>query len=108
MKKAHVILLIISICCWDVAAAQSNPMEMGNFFIKNYSRDFLNGRGVNWTVAQDTNGIVLIGNHLNGIALYDGKRVKKINLKGLPYGEEGRKIRTDSKGNIYLASNIQV
>lgn len=106
MKKAHVILLIISICYWDVATAQSNPMEMGNYFIKNYSRDFLNGRGVNWTVAQDTNGIVLIGNHLNGIALYDGKRVKKINLKGLPYGEEGRKIRVDSKGNIYLASNF--
>lgn len=106
MKKAHIILLIISICCRNVAIAQINPMETGNYFIKNYSRDFLNGRGVNWTVAQDTNGIVLVGNHLNGIALYDGKRVKKINLKGLPYGEEGRKIRTDSKGNIYLASNF--
>jgi hypothetical protein len=38
MKKAHVILLIISICCWDVAAAQSNPMEMGNFFINEVGR----------------------------------------------------------------------
>jgi hypothetical protein len=106
MKKTHISLLIFLLFSWGVATSQSNPMEMGNFFIKNYSRDFLNGRGVNWTVAQDTNGIVLIGNHLNGIALYDGKRVKKINLKGLPYGEEGRKIRTDSKGNIYLASNF--
>ncbi len=85
---------------------QGNPMEQGNYFISKYTRDFFNGRGANWTIAQDTNGIILVGNHMNGIAVYDGKRVKQLKLKGVPYNAEGRKIEIDTKGKMYVASNF--
>lgn len=89
-----------------VVLGQVNPMEEGNYFISKYSRDFLNGRGANWTIAQDTNGIIMVGNHINGIALYDGKRVKQLKLKGVPYYSEARKIAMDKKGKLYVASDF--
>lgn len=102
--KRIIYYLLVFFSCSTQIFAQGNPAELGNYFIKNFSRDYLNGRGTNWDIEQDKNGLILIGNLNNGIALYDGQRVKKIEMNGLPYLEEARDIKVDSKGQLHVAS----
>ena len=56
--------------------AEAQKIETGNFFVTNYSRSFLNTVSGNWSLLQDPEGVIYIGNN-NGILLYDGQKIRE-------------------------------
>jgi len=84
------------------AAAQKNKNETGNFFISNYSRSFLNSISGNWSILQDPDGVIYVGNSYDGVLVYDGQKVRRVNNKaGLPKIGGGRALAMDSQKTIY-------
>ena len=57
------------------ANAQQAKIETGNFFVSNYSRSFLNSISGNWSILQDPEGVIYIGNTYEGILMYDGQKI---------------------------------
>ena len=85
-----------------MAQAQSNKIETGNFFVTNYSRSYLNSITGNWTILQDPEGVIYIGNSFNGILVYDGQKIRRVlNNQGLPKLGGTRTLVSDSKNTIY-------
>jgi hypothetical protein len=85
-----------------LAQAQSNKIETGNFFVTNYSRSFLNTVSVNWSLLQDPEGVIYIGNTYEGILVYDGQKIRRVlNNQGLPKMGLTRALVMDSKKTIY-------
>ena len=85
-----------------LAQAQSNKIETGNFFVTNYSRSYLNSITGNWTILQDPDGVIYIGNSFNGILVYDGQKIRRVlNNQGLPKLGGTRTLVSDSKNTIY-------
>ena len=80
-----------------------NP-ELGNYFINNYSRAFLNNSNTNFAVLQDQDGVMYIGNVADGITIYDGQRISRVLTKNrLPLKGISKDIVMDSKKNIYAS-----
>ena len=85
-----------------MSQAQSNKIETGNFFVTNYSRSYLNSITGNWTILQDPEGVIYIGNSFNGILVYDGQKIRRVlNNQGLPKLGGTRTLVSDSKNTIY-------
>jgi hypothetical protein len=85
-----------------LAQAQSNKIETGNFFVTNYSRSFLNSISGNWSILQDPEGVIYIGNTFDGILVYDGQKIRRVlNNQGLPKLGLTRSLIMDSKKTIY-------
>jgi len=85
-----------------LSQAQSNKIETGNFFVTNYSRSYLNSITGNWTILQDPEGVIYIGNSFNGILVYDGQKIRRVlNNQGLPKLGGTRTLVSDSKNTIY-------
>jgi hypothetical protein len=85
-----------------LAQAQSNKIETGNFFVTNYSRSFLNSISGNWSIIQDPEGVIYIGNTFDGILVYDGQKIRRVYDKnGLPKMGLTRSLIMDSKKTIY-------
>jgi hypothetical protein len=85
-----------------LAQAQSNKIETGNFFVTNYSRSFLNSVSGNWSLLQDTDGVIYIGNTAEGILIYDGQKIRRVyDKQGLPKMGLTRALVMDSKKTIY-------
>jgi hypothetical protein len=85
-----------------LAQAQSNKIETGNFFVTNYTRSYLNSITGNWTILQDPDGVIYIGNSFNGILVYDGQKIRRVlNNQGLPKLGGTRTLVSDSKNTIY-------
>ena len=85
-----------------LAQAQSNKIETGNFFVTNYSRSFLNSISGNWSIIQDPEGVIYIGNTFDGILVYDGQKIRRVlNNQGLPKMGLTRSLIMDSKNTIY-------
>ena len=85
-----------------MSQAQSNKIETGNFFVTNYSRSYLNSITGNWTILQDPEGVIYIGNSFNGILVYDGQKIRRVlNNQGLPKLGGTRTLVSDSKNSIY-------
>jgi ligand-binding sensor domain-containing protein len=83
-----------------IAAAQK--IETGNFFVTNYSRSFLNTVSGNWSILQDPDGVIYIGNTWDGLLMYDGQKIRRVlNKKGLPKLGGTRSLLMDSKKTIY-------
>ena len=105
MKKNHKInlWLLLLICFLQNAVfSQTYKSEVGNLFVTNYSRSFLNAAITNWSVLQDRDGIIYIGNNSEGILIYDGQSIRKVlNEKGLPQYGFVRAIISDAKHTIY-------
>ena len=81
------------------AAAQK--IETGNFFVTNYSRSFLNTVSGNWSILQDPDGVIYIGNN-NGILVYDGQKIRRVlDKEGLPKLASTRALSMDRKKTIY-------
>jgi hypothetical protein len=81
------------------AAAQK--IETGNFFVTNYSRSFLNTVSGNWSLLQDPEGVIYIGNN-NGVLVYDGQKIRRVyDSEGLPKMGLTRSLLMDSKNTIY-------
>jgi hypothetical protein len=85
-----------------LAQAQNNKIETGNFFVTNYSRSFLNSISGNWSILQDPEGVIYIGNTFDGILVYDGQKIRRVYDKnGLPKMGLTRSLIMDSKKTIY-------
>jgi len=83
-----------------LSQAQSNKIETGNFFVTNYSRSFLNSVSGNWSLLQDTDGVIYIGNTAEGILIYDGQKIRRVyDKQGLPKMGLTRALVMDSKKN---------
>lgn len=94
------------LCCFVVgtphAKSQQNKIETGNFFVSNYSRSFLNSISGNWSLLQDPDGVIYIGNTYDGILIYDGQKIRRVNdEKGDPKLGLTRALIIDSKNTIY-------
>ena len=82
--------------------AQNKKIETGNFFVTNYSRSFLNSISGNWSIIQDPEGVIYIGNTFDGILVYDGQKIRRVYDKnGLPKMGLTRSLIMDSKKTIY-------
>ena len=80
-----------------------NP-EIGNLFVKNYSRAFLKSTAGNWCLLQDRDGVIYIGNTADGVIVYDGQRLTRVlDEKGFPKKGLARDLVKDSKHTIYTA-----
>ena len=85
-----------------LAQAQNNKIETGNFFVTNYSRSFLNSISGNWSILQDPEGVIYIGNTFDGILVYDGQKIRRVlNNQGLPKLGLTRSLIMDSNKTIY-------
>ncbi len=84
------------------ANAQQAKIETGNFFVSNYSRSFLNSISGNWSILQDPEGVIYIGNTYEGILMYDGQKIRRvIDTKGEQKMGLTRSLIMDSKNTIY-------
>uniref|UniRef100_UPI004047F53A triple tyrosine motif-containing protein n=1 Tax=Algoriphagus sp. TaxID=1872435 RepID=UPI004047F53A len=82
--------------------SQQRKIETGDFFISNYSRSFLNTDYLNWSIVQDSEGIIYYGNSLKGIQTFDGQKVRPVlDEKGEPKEGLGRSLVADSNKTIY-------
>ena len=82
--------------------AQQAKIETGNFFVSNYSRSFLNSISGNWSILQDPDGVMYIGNSYVGILIYDGQKIRRVYDKlGTPKLGGTRSLVMDSKKTIY-------
>lgn len=80
-----------------------NP-EIGNLFVKNYSRSFLNSTAGNWCLLQDKDGVMYIGNTADGVIVYDGQRLTRVlDEKGVPKRGLARDLVKDSRHTVYTA-----
>jgi hypothetical protein len=88
--------------CFNFSAAGQGKIETGNLFVTNYSRSFLNTDFVNWSVVQDSEGIIYYGNTQKGIQTFDGQKVRPVlDEKGEPTKGIGRALVIDAKKTIY-------
>ena len=86
----------------NYANSQQNKIETGNFFVSNYSRSFLNSISGNWSILQDPDGVIYIGNTYDGILIYDGQKIRRVNDgNGSPKLGLTRSLLIDSKNTIY-------
>jgi len=77
-------------------------LELGNFFISHYKRDFLRSSFTNNVVLQDREGVIYVGNTRNGLIEFDGQRVRRVLKDGKPMIDEIKGAEIDSKNTIYL------
>ena len=76
--------------------------ELGNFFVSNYSRAFLNTISGNWAVLQDPDGVIYLANSYNGVIIFDGQKIRRVvDEQGNPKLGLGRALVMDSKNTIY-------
>ncbi len=85
-----------------------NP-ELGNFFVSNYSRSFINTIASNWALLQDPDGVMYIGNSYNGVIIFDGQKIRRVvDDQGNPKLGLCRAMVMDSKNNIYAILGSEV
>lgn len=85
-----------------------NP-ELGNFFVSNYSRSFINTIASNWALLQDPDGVMYIGNSYNGIIIFDGQKIRRlVDDQGNPKLGLCRALVMDSKNNIYAILGSEI
>ena len=89
-------------------SASFNP-ELGNFFVSNYSRSFINTIASNWALLQDPDGVMYIGNSYNGVIIFDGQKIRRVvDDQGNPKLGLCRAMVMDSKNNIYAILGSEV
>ena len=101
MRTVIVFLLFIPFGLQSQTLNDKN-LELGNFFISHYKRDFLNSSFGNYVVLQDKEGVIYVGNVFKGLIEFDGQRVRRVLRNGKPMNAFIRDAETDSKNTIYL------
>jgi hypothetical protein len=82
--------------------SQQRKIETGDFFISNYNRSFLNTDFLNWSIVQDSEGVIYYGNSRQGVQTFDGQKVRPVlDEKGKPTQGNARAMVLDSKKTIY-------
>ncbi len=96
----HLILFII-IFCWAIGVIAS-PIDLFTYaspIVKHFTKKDYKGGNQNWSMTQDENGFVYVGNS-NGLLQFDGIRWKKF---ALPNGSIVRAVFADGN-RIYTGS----
>ena len=101
MKIVIAILLILPFGLFSKSSTDKD-LEIGNFFISHYKRDFLNSSFGNYVVHQDKDGIIYVGNVRNGLIEFDGQRVRRVLQNGKPMNAFIRDAEADSKNTLYV------
>lgn len=101
MKIVIALVLFISFGLQAQPPGEKN-LELGNFFISHYKRDFLRSSFGNYLVLQDKEGVIYVGNVKNGLIEFDGQRVRQVLQNGKPMSAFIRDAETDSKNTIYV------
>lgn len=101
MRIVIALLLLIPFGLQSQSLTDKN-LELGNFFISHYKRDFLTSSFGNYVVLQDKEGVIYVGNVKNGLIEFDGQRVRRVLQNGKPMSAFIRDAETDSKNTIYL------
>jgi hypothetical protein len=87
---------------FNFSAAGQGKIETGNLFVTNYSRSFLNTDFINFTIVQDSEGIIYYSNYLKGVQTFDGQKVRPVlDKKGDPTLGRGQALVIDAKKTIY-------
>ena len=118
------IFLTISMLIFSTALfGQIN--HFGTPFIKNYTRSEYQASEQNWSVCQDSRGVVYVGNNENGVLIFDGTEWQQVPnknnsmIRSLAAADNGRVyvggvsefglLRPDIRGNmIYESLSIQL
>lgn len=81
--------------------------ELGNYVIKNYDNTFLDRPESIWSVIKSSNEKLLYYGTFNGIIEYDGKKIRKIKIKGDIESEVGseyvKNIIETETGEIFVS-----
>ncbi len=102
MKINKLLIFTLVLTVNSFVFSQQRKIETGDFFISNYSRSFLNTDYLNWSIVQDSEGIIYYGNSLKGIQTFDGQKVRPVlDEKGEPKEGLGRSLVADSNKTIY-------
>jgi hypothetical protein len=96
------IRILLILLFFNFSIAGQRKIETGSLFVTNYSRSFLNTDFSNWSVVQDSEGIIYYSNYLKGIQTFDGQKVRPVlDEKGEPTKGLGRALVIDAKKTIY-------
>ncbi|MDA0794729.1 MAG: SpoIIE family protein phosphatase [Bacteroidetes bacterium] len=102
MKINNLLTFTLVLMVNSFVFSQQRKIETGDFFISNYSRSFLNTDYLNWSIVQDSEGIIYYGNSQKGVQTFDGQKVRPVlDEKGEPTERLGRSLVTDSKKTTY-------
>ena len=102
MKIKKLLTFTLVLMVNSLVFSQQRKIETGDFFISNYNRSFLNTNFLNWSIVQDSEGIIYYGNSQKGIQTFDGQKVRPVlDEKGKPTQRNARAMVLDSKKTIY-------
>jgi hypothetical protein len=94
MKIVIAILLVLPFGLFSNNRTDKD-LEIGNFFISHYKRDFLNSSFGNYVVHQDKDGVIYVGNVRKGFIEFDGQRVRRVLQNGKPLNAFIRDAESD-------------
>ena len=99
----NVIAIVLLLPIGLISQNQDNKnLELGNFFISHYKRDFLRSSFFNTVVLQDKEGVIYVGNSNKGLIEFDGQRVRRVLQNGKPMINGIKDAEIDSNNTIYL------
>ena len=99
----NVVAIVLLLPIGLISQNQDNKnLELGNFFISHYKRDFLRSSFANWVVLQDKEGVIYVGNSEKGLIEFDGQRVRRVLQNGKPMINGIKDAEIDSNNTIYL------
>jgi len=102
MKTKKLLTFTLVLMVNSLVFSQQRKIETGDFFISNYNRSFLNTDFLNFSIVQDSEGIIYYGNSLQGVQTFDGQKVRPVlDEKGKPTQGNARAMVLDSKKTIY-------
>jgi hypothetical protein len=102
MKIKKLLTFTLVLMVNSLVFSQQRKIETGDFFISNYNRSFLNTDFLNWSIVQDSEGIIYYGNSRQGVQTFDGQKVRPVlDEKGKPTQRNARAMVLDSKKTIY-------
>lgn len=83
-----------------VLTAKPNEREVGLPYLRNYSPREYRAQAQNWSVTQDQQGIVYIGNN-DGVLVYDGVRWRTVRVTN---DSAVRSLDVDANGTVYVGA----
>ena len=100
-KYLILLLGILYFCNFLSLDAQEPQRESGMYFLQNFEVEDYQAHNQNWAIAQDSRGIMYIGNG-QGLLEYDGSTWRLISL---PKKSVVRSLAVDSTGHIFVGGH---
>lgn len=100
ISKYHFYFHLLFITTLFCQSSSFDFKKISKPFIKNYSNKIYKGSASNWSVIQDTRGVMYFGNE-KGILEYDGNNWRLIKV---PNTNGARTLAVNNKGTIYASA----